>query len=67
MPEEEPTREERIEATAREVIAGHPQGAIRRIILYVILFACLGLAFYVSAFVVPALVAGVLLLATDTL
>ncbi len=34
----EPTREERAEATLREVIAGDQRGAIRRILLYLIAF-----------------------------
>ena len=34
-----PTREERIEEAARVLIAGHPRGAVRRIILYLLAFA----------------------------
>jgi hypothetical protein len=55
------------ESVIRNAIAGHPQGSVRRIILYVALFACVGVAFYVPYAVVPALVCGVLLLATDNL
>lgn len=45
------------------VIAG--QGVVRRVVLYVVLFAALGCAFYAPVCVVPALVAAVLLMATD--
>lgn len=37
-PEAPPTMEERFEGAARVLIAGHPQGAVRRIILYVLTF-----------------------------
>lgn len=36
LPEPEPTREERAAALAREVISGAPNGAVRRILLYII-------------------------------
>lgn len=62
----EPPPSER-EEIVRTVIAGHPQGAIRRGILYIVMFAAMGLAFYVPPFIVVALVAGTLLATTDQL
>lgn len=56
------TREERIVTIARAVIAGHEQGAVRRIALYVLCFALC-----VSPLPVLAVVPLALLLATDTL
>ena len=57
----------------RSVIAGNEQGAVRRIVLYLVLFAAIGIEYAadvawisVSALVV-ALVAAVLLIATDRL
>ena len=47
-----------------QAIAG--QGVLRRVVLYVAMFACMGAAYYVPVLVVPAIVCGVLLLATDT-
>jgi len=58
-----PTREERVVDALSQAIAG--QGVLRRVVLYTLMFACMGLAYYVSVLVVPALVCGVLLLATD--
>ena len=66
-----PTKTERADAAMRSVIAGNEQGAVRRIVLYLVLFAAIGIEYAadvvwisVSALVV-ALVAAVLLIATD--
>ena len=66
--EDEPTPAVRVESGIREVIAGHPQGAVRRIILY----AVLGLDLVVTgALPLVGLGAGVVLIvllaATDQL
>lgn len=52
QPEAEPTRAERAEASVRMAVAGHPQGAVRRIILYVATFALIASPFPYTA-VVP--------------
>lgn len=39
LPEPEPSLEEQAEPFLREAISGHPQGAVRRILLYVAVFA----------------------------
>jgi hypothetical protein len=57
-----PTREERIEEAARTLIAGHPQGAVRRIVLYVIAFVLV-----VSPLPVLAVAPLALLALTDSL
>lgn len=41
-------------------------GVVRRVALYTVMFASMGLAFYAPFLVVPAIVCGVLLLATDS-
>lgn len=50
------------EVFAREVIAGHPQGAVRRIVLYVAAFAAV-----VSPLPMLAVIPLALLVATDVL
>lgn len=62
-----PTTEERAERALRVAVAGHPQGAIRRIILWCILFAAIGLGVWFEPLLAVALGSGVLLLATDNL
>ena len=68
----QPTKKERADAAMRSVIAGNEQGAVRRIVLYLVLFAAVGVEygaaypFSVVALVV-ALVAAVLLVSTDRL
>lgn len=66
-PEAPPTRTDRAEAVARNAIAGHPRGSIRRIVLYTAMFLSLGLFVWVPQAVVIAIVCGILLLATDAL
>lgn len=61
-----PTKEEKAEGIARSVIAGHPQGAVRRIILYVIVGASMVVGIEWQAAVV-GIIALMLLLATDSL
>jgi hypothetical protein len=65
--EETPTKQEKAEGFARNAIAGHPQGAVRRIILYCALFVFLGIGVWLTPFLVVSLASGVLLLATDSL
>lgn len=36
LPEDEPTVQEKAEPIVRSLIAGHPEGAVRRIVLYVV-------------------------------
>lgn len=55
----EMTRAEQLAAA----VAG--QGVLRRVVLYTAMFACMGLAYYASVLVVPAIVCGALLLSTD--
>lgn len=62
-----PTREERVEEVARIIIAGHPFGAVRRILLYVLMFTAMGVSYYVPPLIVVALAAGILLATTDML
>jgi hypothetical protein len=65
--EESPTTEDKIKAATRSVIAGHPQGAVRRIVLWVLAFALAGTAMLTAYAVVPLLVVLALLAATDQL
>jgi hypothetical protein len=72
LPEEDKTPVERAEPIIRSAIAGHPQGAIRRIILYVLVASAVllsasldGLAAIIFAIV--AVVALLLLALTDQL
>lgn len=70
--EELETREEWAESLARTVIAGHPQGAVRRITLYVILAALTVLGIGIDGVVglglgALALVVLMLLAMTDSL
>jgi hypothetical protein len=67
MPEPKPTRSERYEELARVVIAGHPQGSIRRIALYLCLFTAIGACAVTPLAVIPASVFAALLVATDQL
>lgn len=62
VPEPEETREERVVRFSRSLIAGHEQGAMRRIVLYALTFALC-----VSPFPVAAVVPLTLLIATDPL
>lgn len=62
MPEPEQSLEERAEPILREAITGHPQGAVRRILLWVAAFALV-----VSPFPVLAVVPMALLALTDQL
>jgi len=62
-----PEAPERYEAVARNVIAGDTRGAVRRIILYVVMFAAIGAAYTVDQTLMLALICGALLLATDDL
>lgn len=55
------------ETAIRNLIAGHPQGAVRRIALYLVLFAALGSGIYFAPVLMVAMLAGVLLIATDNL
>jgi hypothetical protein len=66
-PTPEPTAQDTAERITREVIAGHPEGAVRRIVLYAVMFAAMGIAYYVPPVVVVALVCGILLVSTDSL
>lgn len=69
-PEREPdpdTIADEAERALRNAIAGHPQGAVRRIVLYIGMFAAMGTAYYVPQMLVAAIVCGILLLATDNL
>ena len=59
--------EDQAEMYARSVIAGHPQGSVRRILLYVVAGTCAVGALLFAPLIVPAIGAGVLLLATDQL
>jgi hypothetical protein len=59
--------EEQAEMFARSVIAGHPQGSVRRILLYIVAGTCAVGALLFAPLIVPAIAAGVLLLATDQL
>lgn len=71
-PPKGPTKKARADAAMRTVIAGDDRGAVRRIVLYLVLFAGIGVEsmtwtpFSVVALVV-ALIAAVLLIATDRL
>ena len=38
--DEQETKADEVEAAARVIIAGHPQGAVRRIVLYIVLALC---------------------------
>jgi hypothetical protein len=79
LPEDEPqpteaeVRRDKLEAAARMVIAGHPQGAVRRIILYVVLVSCIGLLYALGGVpaaagaLVGSLIAALLLALTDNL
>ena len=58
----EPGVPERVEIFAREVIAGDQMGAVRRIVLWVLLVVCI-----ISPLPLLALVPATLLLATDRL
>lgn len=62
LPEPEPTVSERAEPVLRSAIAGHPQGAVRRIVLYVVAGALV-----VSPVPVLAIVPLLLLALTDQL
>lgn len=68
--DEEPTQADKVESVAREIIAGHPQGSVRRIALYVVAFIAFALAAYTPlgtlAFIVGA-AAVILLSSTDQL
>lgn len=55
-------RAEQAERLVRTVVAGHPHAAIRRIVLWVLLFLCIGLNWPV-----PALGCAALLFGTDGL
>lgn len=55
------------ERALRNAIAGHPQGAIRRIVLYAIMFGFMGAAHMVPDLIVVPLVCACLLIATDNL
>lgn len=61
------TREDQAEMFARTVIAGHPQGAMRRIILYFVAFVSLTIGFVVPAALAVTAGALTLLVATDQL
>lgn len=64
----EPTREERLEGVGRNLIAGHPRGAVRRIVLYAIVYAAIGaLGGTMWFFSVIGMVALTLLALTDQL
>lgn len=56
-PAPEVTREERAAEAARVAIAGHPQGAVRRIILYTLTFGLIVCPFPPLAIVPLALLA----------
>lgn len=69
-PEEEPTEPTAAERGARSVIAGHPQGAVRRIVLYLVAVTGLALASTVGLETLGlfvGLIALMLLAATDRL
>ena len=59
--------EDQAEMYARSVIAGHPQGSVRRILLYAAAGSFAVGALLFAPLIVPAIIAGVLLLATDQL
>jgi len=61
-PQAEPTRSERADEAMRTVVAGHPQGAIRRIVLYTVTFGLV-----VSPVPVLAVIPLTLLALTDQL
>lgn len=66
--DEQGMRLEQIEAGMRSLIAGHPQGAVRRIILYCAAMLLVGLApAFGTVVAVPALVVIMLLATTDVL
>jgi hypothetical protein len=61
------SREDQAEAFARNAIAGHPQGAVRRIVLWVVMFGSMGGGILHAEFLLIAIVAGILLAMTDDL
>lgn len=65
-PDEEPEPAVKVERAIREIVAGHPQGAVRRILLYVLLVVGITLTAVVPPVgLLLGLSATVLLLATD--
>ena len=68
---EEPTAAVRVESGLREVIAGHPQGAVRRIVLYdvlgVALIVTLAIPPITGLAVIVAVIAWAMLATTDQL
>lgn len=64
---EEETRVDRAASVARLVIAGHEQGAVRRIVLWVLLFGFIGGTTVFPVLVLPAIIVALLLALTDQL
>jgi hypothetical protein len=62
-----PDKLKEAEPTVRNIIAGHPQAAIRRIVLYFILIIFIGLSAVWYPFVIAASATAALLLASDQL
>lgn len=67
VPEQEEEAPPVGETIIRNLIAGHPEGAVRRIGLYLVLFAALSVAFWLPLVLPVAILAGVLLVSTDNL